>query len=64
MTSPDPDLKSLFCEALERPGGPERDAYLEDACRGNPASKRESRGYWRPTTRQAASSHNPGAPGR
>ena len=39
MTSPDPDLKSLFCEALERPGGPERDAYLEDACRGNPALK-------------------------
>ena len=37
MTSP--DLKSLFCEALERPGGPERDAYLEDACRGNPALK-------------------------
>ena len=39
MTSPDPDLKSLFCEALERPGGPERDAFLEDACRGNPALK-------------------------
>ncbi len=39
MTSPDPDLKSLFCEALERPSGPERDAYLEDACRGNPALK-------------------------
>ena len=37
MASPDPDLKSLFCEALERPGGPERGAYLEDACRGNPA---------------------------
>jgi eukaryotic-like serine/threonine-protein kinase len=39
MNSPDPDLKSLFCEALERPGGPERDAYLEDACRGNQALK-------------------------
>ncbi len=39
MASPDPDLKSIFCEALERPGGPERDAYLEDACRGNPALK-------------------------
>ncbi len=37
MTSP--DLKSLFCEALERPGGPERDAYLDDACRGNPGLK-------------------------
>ncbi len=39
MASPDTNLKSLFCEALERPGGPERDAYLEDACRGNPALK-------------------------
>ncbi len=39
MASPDPDLKSLFCEALERPGGPEREAYLEDACRGNQALK-------------------------
>jgi hypothetical protein len=37
MTSP--DLKSLFCEALERPRGPERDAYLDDACRGNPEIK-------------------------
>ncbi len=37
MTSPDLDLKTLFCEALERPVGPERDAYLDDACRGNPA---------------------------
>jgi eukaryotic-like serine/threonine-protein kinase len=39
MDSPDTTLKSLFCEALERPGGPERDAFLEDACRGNPALK-------------------------
>ena len=39
MASPDVNLKSLFCEALERPGGPERDAFLEDACRGNPALK-------------------------
>ena len=39
MTSPDPDLKSLFCEALERPVGPEREAYLEDACRSNQALK-------------------------
>ncbi len=39
MASPDPDLKSIFCEALERPGGAERDAYVEDACRGNPALK-------------------------
>ena len=39
MNSPDPDLKSLFCEALERPVGPERDAYHEDASRGNPALK-------------------------
>jgi hypothetical protein len=39
MTSPDPDLKSVFCEALERPPGPERDAFLEDIGRSNPALK-------------------------
>jgi serine/threonine protein kinase len=31
------DLKGLFCEALDRPTGPERSAYLDDACRGAPA---------------------------
>ena len=44
MASPNPDLKSLFCEALERPGGPERDAYLDDACRGNLCAQGGSRG--------------------
>ncbi len=39
MSLPDTEQKSLFCEALERPVGPERAAYLEDACRGNPALK-------------------------
>jgi hypothetical protein len=29
-----PDLKALFLEALERPEGPERAAYLTAACRG------------------------------
>ena len=31
-----PDLKTIFCEALERPAGPERRAYLEGACRNDP----------------------------
>src|SRR5262249_25450719 len=31
-----PDLKTLFCEALERPAGPERSAYLQGASRANP----------------------------
>jgi serine/threonine protein kinase/tetratricopeptide (TPR) repeat protein len=39
MTSPDADLKSVFCEALDRPAGPERDAFLEDACRDKPELK-------------------------
>jgi serine/threonine protein kinase len=37
MESHKPDLKTLFCEALERPAGPERLAYLDEACRDNPA---------------------------
>jgi hypothetical protein len=32
-----PDLKTIFCEALERPAGPERLAYLERACGDDPA---------------------------
>ena len=32
----DPDgLKTIFHEALERPDGPERSAYLDAACRGD-----------------------------
>ncbi len=37
MTASRPDLKNLFLEALERPDGPERVAYLADACRDEPA---------------------------
>ncbi len=35
MNPSKPDLKSLLCEALERPPGPERLAYLDGACRGD-----------------------------
>jgi hypothetical protein len=35
-----PDLKTLFCEALERPAGPERRAYLEGACGDDPGLRR------------------------
>ena len=31
------DLKTILVEALERPPGPERMAYLEEACRGEAA---------------------------
>jgi serine/threonine protein kinase/tetratricopeptide (TPR) repeat protein len=30
-----PDPKTIFCEALDRPAGPDRRAYLEGACGGN-----------------------------
>ena len=30
-----PGLKTIFNEALERPDGPERVAYLDGACRGD-----------------------------
>jgi hypothetical protein len=30
-----PGLKTIFTEALERPDGPERAAYLDEACRGD-----------------------------
>jgi serine/threonine-protein kinase len=32
-----PDLKTIFVEALGRPPGPERVAYIEEACRGDGA---------------------------
>ncbi len=35
MRPPESDLKSLFLEALDRPAGPERAAYLDLACRGD-----------------------------
>jgi eukaryotic-like serine/threonine-protein kinase len=36
MESNKPDLKSIFSEALERPAGPERLAYLEGVCGDDP----------------------------
>ena len=30
-----PDLKTVFCEALEHPAGPERLSYLDGACGDN-----------------------------
>ncbi|HWE38292.1 MAG TPA: protein kinase, partial [Isosphaeraceae bacterium] len=35
MDTPPPDLRSVFAGALERPEGPGRDAYLDEACRGD-----------------------------
>ena len=35
MTPSQSDLKALFLGALDRPEGPERAAYLDDACRGD-----------------------------
>ena len=37
MTAHPCDLKSLFGDALDRPAGPERAAYLDDACGGDAA---------------------------
>src|SRR5207253_2002019 len=36
-----PDLKTVFNEALERPAGPDRLAYLDEACRDDPALRAE-----------------------
>ena len=33
MKPPEPDLKAIFCEALDRSAGAERSAYLDGACR-------------------------------
>ena len=33
MTPSQTDLKALFLEALDRADGPDRAAYLDDACR-------------------------------
>jgi serine/threonine-protein kinase len=42
-----PDLKSIFAEALERPDGPGRAAYLDGACRGDAALRAEVEGMVR-----------------
>jgi hypothetical protein len=34
------DVKALFTQALKRPEGPERDAYLARACDGDAALRR------------------------
>src|SRR5262249_22053079 len=41
MVMPAPDLKTIFVEALGRPPGPERLAYLEEACRGDAVLRSE-----------------------
>jgi hypothetical protein len=35
MNLPEPDLKAIFCEALDLAAGPERLAYLDEVCRGD-----------------------------
>jgi eukaryotic-like serine/threonine-protein kinase len=35
MNPPGPDLKAIFLEALDHPAGPERAAYLDQACQGD-----------------------------
>jgi WD40 repeat protein/serine/threonine protein kinase len=36
MAAISPELKAIFCEALDVPPGEERRAFLDGACRGNP----------------------------
>jgi serine/threonine protein kinase len=33
MNPPEPELKAIFCKALDHPAGPQRSAYLDGACR-------------------------------
>src|SRR5262245_29275263 len=40
-------LKTIFSEALERPDGPERVAYLDEACRGDAALRAQVDGLLR-----------------
>jgi serine/threonine-protein kinase len=35
----EPDLKRIFCEALDQPHGPERSAYLDRACHGETGAR-------------------------
>ena len=35
MSRPGPDVKAIFIRALDRPAGPARSAYLDEACRGD-----------------------------
>ena len=36
MPDPLPNLRAVFCEALDRPTPEERRAYLDEACRSRP----------------------------
>ena len=40
MSRGGPDVKAIFIAALEHPAGPERDAYLDEACGGDAALRR------------------------
>ena len=51
-----PDLKTIFCEALELPAGPDRLAYLKRACGDDPALRARVDELLAPTTEPAASS--------
>ena len=50
-----PGLKTIFNEALERQDGPERAAYLDEACRGETELRRKSRRCFRTTSGSADS---------
>ncbi len=41
MNPAESDLKAIFCGALERAAGPERSAYLDEACRGDATLRRQ-----------------------
>ena len=39
-----PSVETILCEALERPSAPERAAYLDRACGGDEALRRQVEG--------------------
>ena len=41
MNPAEPDLKAIFCEALDHAAGPERSAYLDGKCREDAALRRQ-----------------------
>ena len=55
MNGDDPNVRSIFCEALDRPSAQEREAYLDAACGGNARTACDAlrRSCWR-TTKPAA----------
>src|SRR5262245_22573162 len=40
MRDPQPELRAIFCAALDRATPPERAGYLDAACHGNPELRR------------------------